>query len=266
MDSSVLRCELCGSTWKSFTALYGHKSSCGGSRGHNSRDETGEFLQRKRRKRLQVARRFGGPSLRAEDNFLLDACTLPNVREVASCKEVASYEDGGPCRGNDDAPARRQEVTEAAKIQLLNSLGSVGARVVDQLIRTLCHPSFDISHFQSSVRSASQLRRDEKEASEFYMSSLNFKEVRVSDPEDTTAYGVGWFRDPVEVLQRQLRLCSVDETVYHNFVEVNRSGRRVWNHPMSADAAHAAVPQVESCIRMSADGAWSDGISFVGAG
>jgi hypothetical protein len=70
---------------------------------------------------------------------------------------------------------------------------------------------------------------------------MHFEKVTVYDPKDPSTSGVAWLRCPTESHKRQFSKAGKGDVYYDLFVELNRTGTRIYNHAMGCKLIEEVV-------------------------
>jgi hypothetical protein len=196
----------------------------------------------------------GGPDS-SESALQVDLVAAPAAGAVAS-REQTAEQPGKPSAG---------EVHHALKAALLEVGDRAGAKIADTLIRILRQRPLDLKLLPGDVDSIAQIRQRDKDDADIWLRGMQFVERTIANPEDPRATGVSWLRCLLECLTRQFVKAKEGDVYYDPFIEVDRAGQRVYNHPLGCKLANEAIVRTKDAVMRSQSGAWHTNYSFVGA-
>jgi hypothetical protein len=134
-----------------------------------------------------------------------------------------------------------------------------GAKVADTLTPSFGNGHLILNYCCGGIDSIAQVRpRDEGDAN-IWLRGMHFVERNIVDPEDPRTTGVAWLRCPLECLRRQFGKAGEEYVHYNLFMEVDRAGQRVYNHPLGCKLADEATERIKVTVMRIQSGAWHTG-------
>ena len=244
---------------------------------------------KRRRRPLPISLHGTGPRLANDFVFTLTESGSPvrpneeaqqkifnkakNIREILG--ELVEP-DSSLRNGDDDGESERsleeaneEEVGEALALLLNDFLKVMGSYKVDLLLFLIQHPSYNPESIMKRFTSSSTIKGYVKEKlknREKHFESMGFRQFFVTS--ESGARCEVYLRDSVTVLTRQCEKSGRDNMFYDFFVERNRKGERIYNHPLSGKLAETGFPEVKAAIKRSSkkDVCWNESRNdFIGA-
>ena len=104
------------------------------------------------------------------------------------------------------AAASSEEVVEALRRTLLFVGAATGAKTTDHIIKLLRHPSLEVTcpALTSGLASHRELVSDANRQVEETLKSLQFEHLTIRDPATEDGTAEMWWRDPVDLIKRQV--------------------------------------------------------------